>query len=236
MVDGKWETGSDFTYTPKPTDAPGPMADPFAALVGPTVGACNYTNKKVKDSDPTTLSPGVYCGLEIDTARLITFSPGLYVFKNAKFKLSSKSKIQGNGVMFYFTGSGANIDWGTDAQINIKAMTAAQSTTATGSDRFKGMLIWSAGVQSSEHVLGSHTASILQGAVYSPGTKVKIGCHGTVGASSEWTVWVVRSLEVGSHGTLKIRSDYATSATPTPTGLLSGLTTHGTAAVHARLN
>jgi Flp pilus assembly protein TadG len=234
-VVGKWESDDSFTYTPKPTRAAAPMADPFAALAGPTVGNCNFTNKQVKDGNPTTLNPGVYCGLEIDTANLVTFNPGVYIFKNAQFKMSTRSKIQGNGVMFYFTGTAANINWGTDAQVNLKAMTAAQSITATGSDRFGGMLLWSAGAQSSPHVLGSHSASVLQGAVYSPGTKVIIGCHGTVGASAEWTVWVVRSLEVGSQATLKIRSDYETSSTPLPAGLASGLTVGSKPTVAAAL-
>lgn len=218
-VVGDWETDSAFTYNPLPVHIAGPLADPLAGLTPPAAGLCSHSNMRVKDGGPLILDPGVYCGgLEISATSLVTFRPGVYIIENGPFKMGSSSQAAGDGVFFYLAGDAAVIDWGSGARMNFKA---------PASGAYMGMLIWSSGVQSSPNVLGLHTTSVLQGTVYSPDTKVIIGCNGAVGASAEWTVWVVRSLEVGSGATLQVRSDYAISSTPMLDGLSAALAVFG---------
>ncbi len=215
-VMGQWRERSDFVYNPVPVKVTRPMADPFSGLAKPTFGGCSFNGMRVRDGDPLTLNPGVYCGgLEISTSRLVTFNPGVYIIKDGAFKMGSSSRTQGNGVFIYLTGSNAVLDWGSGAQVSF---------IAAGAGPWKGMLIWGDGEQSSPHVMGSHTSSVLQGAVYSPRTKVIIGCSGKVGASSDWTVWVVRSLDVGSSATLVVTSNFEGSTTPLPDAAARGLT------------
>ena len=211
-VVGDWQTRSDFTYLPVPVNAPRAISDPLSDLLAPPVGSCTFSKKRVADSDPHTLSPGVYCGgLEITTSQAVTLKPGVYVISDGAFKLGSSAHVSGDGVFFYLVGSNAVLDWGSGAYMAFAAPT---------SGAYQGMLIWGAGAQNSPHVLGSHTDSKLQGVVYSPLTEVIIGCNGTVGAKADWTAWVVRSLEVGSSATLKIRADYDGSSTTLPDAVL----------------
>jgi len=214
-VVGAWETNSSFTYAPAPVNAPLAMPDPLAALVAPVVGGCTYTNKVVTSSDPSTLDPGVYCGgLEIATRNLVTFNPGAYIIQGGAFKMSSSSQAAGTGVFFYLAGDGAVINWGSDVHVTF---------TAPVSGPAKGMLLWVSGTQSVANVFGSHSSSVLEGTIYSPNTPVDIGCNAIVGSNADWTVWVVRSLEVSSNATLYVQANYALSTTPLPDGLASAL-------------
>lgn len=208
----------DTQYAVPPTTHCPAVADPFAGMTAPTVGNCTFNNKRVRDNDSAaahTLSPGVYCGgLDITSKNMVTFQPGTYIIKNGQFSMSSSSKAQGTGVFFYLTGNNARISWGSGAQTVFSA-------PATGT--WAGMLIWGAEALSNAHRIGSHANSKFQGAVYTPTSEIDIQCSGEVNATADWTVWVVKQLQISSGASLTVNSNYASSVTPTPTGMLSGL-------------
>jgi Flp pilus assembly protein TadG len=205
---GSWETSPGFTYSPTPQKASAALTDPLAGLVAPAAGACLHTDLEVRDSGNLTLDPGVYCGgLNISATRQVTLRPGVYVIRDGAFRAGSSANITGEGVLIHLTGRNAVIDWGSGAKINFKAQ---------ASGVYKGIVLWSAGRQPGPNVLGSSSDSILQGVVYSPDNEVIIGCSGTVGSLADWTLWVVKSLEIGSGATLNIRTGYESSTTPVP--------------------
>lgn len=214
-VHGNYDT--DPTYSPTPvkgSSACPRMADPFASLAAPTVGDCAFNNTKVNSNQSATLSPGVHCGgIDIGSSADVTFRPGVYIVKNGQFKISSSARVRGERVFFYLISGNARIDWGSDSEVNFTAPTS-------GTD--KGMLVWAAEPLSNAHRIGSHATSVMQGAIYSPGAEIDIQCQGEVYASAEWTVWVVKQLQLSSHAKLHIKSGYETSSTPLPELLQQG--------------
>lgn len=91
------------------------IADPYAGLSPPTVGACDFEN--VAESAGThTLTPGVYCGgIFASSTAHFNFEPGLYIITDgiqpggAPYTGQLKSTgvgsvFEGDGVIFYFAG------------------------------------------------------------------------------------------------------------------------------------
>lgn len=218
----------DPTYSPMPSKGCNRLADPFAGiLAAPTVGDCNFNNTKVNSNKTKTLSPGVHCGgIDIGSSATVTFQPGVYVIKDGQFKIGSSAIVTGDGVFFYLTGNNARIDWGSSAVITFRGPT---------SGTYKGMFAWAAESLSNAHRIGCHSTSILEGAFYSPGTEIDIQSWGEVGASADWTVWVVKSVQISSHAQLKVKANYTGSLTPLPDGLLSRMTPPETQTRSARL-
>ncbi len=205
------------TYSPTPQNGCTRLDDPFAGhLTSPTTAGCDYNGAKINSNKTGSFNPGVYCGgIDIGSSAVVTFNPGTYVIKNGQFKIGSSAKVTGNGVFFYLVGNNSRFLWTSHSEVNFKAPT---------SGAYKGLLLWSAESLSNAHEVGCHAQSIIQGAVYSPGTEIQIGSSGDVGASADWTVWVVKSIEMASHAHLKVMSNYASSSTPLPDGLTARLT------------
>jgi Flp pilus assembly protein TadG len=207
----------DPTYAPTPIRSCPVIADPLAgALPVPSSSGCDFNGTKVNSKKSATLYPGVHCGgIDIGSSAVVTFTPGTYVIKNGQFKIGSSAQATGDGVFFYLISGNARFEFGSSAEINFKAPTSGP---------YQGILIWAAEALSNAHGIGSHSQSILQGTIYSPKTEIDIQCSGEVGASGDWTIWVVKQLQMSSHAHLKINSSYGASETPTPPGLLERLT------------
>jgi len=218
-VYGDYDTDPSYSPTPRKGSGGCPrMSDPFASMLAPIVGSCTFNNTKVNGNRTETLNPGVHCGgIDIGSNATVTFNPGVYIIKNGQFKIGSSAQVSGNGVFFYLINGNARIDWGSSSHINFKA-------PSTGA--YKGMLVWAAEPLSNAHRIGSHASSIMQGAVYSPNAEIDIQCNGDVYASSDWTVWVVKKLQLSSHARLHLNANYTPSATPLPAALSSGAMTY----------
>jgi hypothetical protein len=93
--------------TPAPTAGAAAVADPFASLPSPAVGACNYTNYS-PGWGTWALTPGVYCGgINISNGATATFAAGTYIIKGGALSLVGGTTDTGSGVMFYLTGTNA---------------------------------------------------------------------------------------------------------------------------------
>lgn len=111
-------------FTPKPKRC-GYAEDPYKDLEEPFVGGCDYNNTRIKKQDgPQTLSPGVYCGgIDVQTQAKVTFDEGLYIIKNGALTFSSGSKVEGDGVTFYFTGTNTLFTVISSATVDLTAPT-----------------------------------------------------------------------------------------------------------------
>lgn len=145
-----------------------PFADPFAGVLKPAVGACNYTNLSYTNSSTNTLQPGVYCGnTKLGGSTKNTFAPGVYIFKNGTLDIGGSSKVTGNGVVLYFVGSGSALKLGGSAKLTLKAPT---------SNPFSGFAIYMdpAAAAAPASIVSGSAALTVDGAVYLPNQKLQI--------------------------------------------------------------
>ena len=120
-----------------------------------------------------TLDPGVYCGgLEIKSTAIVTMNPGLYFIKGKTFKIDSEAKVTGTGVSFYITGSGG---WPYDVPIDWSSSDISLSAPTAGP--LKGLVIFQdpAALNAKEAVIDSSATVAIDGIMYFPRAKLKIG-------------------------------------------------------------
>jgi hypothetical protein len=188
------------------------MVDPLASLPAPSnaTASCDHNGYEVKTNG--TLNQGVYCGgINVDGGVTATFNPGTYIIRGEQFNIGSSATVKGQGVFFYFTGSNANLNQGSSSSMNF---------TAPTSGTYKGILFFQdRTANTSANQFGGSSNSVIQGAVYFPNGTAEINCNGMVGASADWTVWVVKRLQLDSSATLQVTSKYTGSATPIPDAL-----------------
>src|SRR4051812_320717 len=103
-----------------------PIADPYADVVMPTPGACDYNNKTYKTT--ITIDPGVYCnGIQLNAGAVVTMNPGIYFIDRGSLQMAGGSTLQGDGVTIIFTSSTGNNY--ADATINGGATLAITAPT-----------------------------------------------------------------------------------------------------------
>jgi len=125
-VVGAISGGSGITTTQGTYVGISPIADPYASVVMPTPGSCDYNNKTYKTT--LTIDPGVYCnGIQLNAGAVVTMNPGIYFIDRGSLQMAGGATLQGTGVTIIFTSStGANY---ADATINGGATLAITAPT-----------------------------------------------------------------------------------------------------------
>jgi len=125
-VVGAISGGSGITTTQGTYVGISPIADPYANVPMPAVGACDYNNKTYKTT--VTIDPGVYCnGIQLNAGAVVTMNPGVYFIDRGSLQMAGGSTLQGTGVTIIFTSStGSNY---ADATINGGATLAITAPT-----------------------------------------------------------------------------------------------------------
>lgn len=204
--------GSASNYSPPPlTDCPG-LEDPLADRPPPAVGTCTF-NKMNKKDWTGTLNPGVYCGgLTIDGNSRVTLAPGEYIIKDGLFKVDSNSEVEGEHVGFYFTGAAAGLDFLSNADVRLSA-------PKTGP--MAGLLFFEDRAKPTGKIyrIKSNYVTYLVGTVYLPRGTFLVEADNEVAEESEFTVLVVRKLELNASPRLFLNTDYHLSDVPLPEGV-----------------
>jgi Flp pilus assembly protein TadG len=151
---------------PTPTTGTTPVADPFASVPAPAVGACNYTNYN-PGFGTWTLNPGVYCGgITISNSSTAIFNAGTYIIKGGGINFTGGSSVTGSGVMFYLTGTNTSYASVTIANgVNV-TLSAKPSGTYMGILFFQDRSITS----SSNASFAGGASMRLSGSLYFPTT------------------------------------------------------------------
>jgi Flp pilus assembly protein TadG len=207
-------------FAPAPWPGCEPMDDPFARkfeTFAPNT-TCTQTNLRV-NKETVSLSPGVYCGgIELRPGADVTFKPGLYVIKGGKFDVHAQSVASGQGVTFYFTGSGTQLLVQGGANLTLKA-------PATG-DTAGFVFVqdkWSNPGAEAE-IQGGGSVNI-EGVVYTPTWRLAIGGNGDINENSKFFTMVADSFYMEGNGKLYVKSDATAAGLPNlmpkiPTGPL----------------
>ena len=158
VVGGAYVSGW-ASISPEPTLGCLPQPDPLAALVEPTVGACDH-NDSVLDTQSGTLQPGVYCGgLTVKGDSDLTLAAGTYVIKNGPLAILDTSKVSGDGVTFFLTGDGALIRFDGNSSLTLTAPTSGDMA---------GILVFQDRNYGGHHVWDSKAPTELYGTIYLP--------------------------------------------------------------------
>jgi Flp pilus assembly protein TadG len=203
--------------SPAPTVGCPNFVDPLVNLAAPSnaAAACTFNNYEV--SGTATLNPGVYCGgINIDSSARATFNPGIYIVRDGQFNIGSSATVTGQNVMFYLTGSNANLNQGGGGSMNL---------TAPTSGTYQGIVFFqSRTANTSANQFGGSSTTVVQGTVYFPNGTAEINCNGTVMANGDYTVWIVKFLQIDSGASLQVNNNYSGSSTPLADGVSAMVT------------
>lgn len=201
------DNSSNFTPTPQSCAA---VPDPLAALPVPSqaTSPCNFNDLTVVGA--RTLNPGVYCGkTELNSGAVVTFNPGIYVIRNGEFVVNSGSRMRGDGVMLYLTGSNnARFNFNSGSHVQLKA-------PRTGT--YAGIAIFQQRNSSADFsILNSDSTSSIEGVIYLPSTPLHLNSYGELSPNTPWTMVISSKLEVNSWSVLRLNADYDDSDVPVP--------------------
>ncbi|HVC61982.1 MAG TPA: pilus assembly protein TadG-related protein [Acetobacteraceae bacterium] len=135
------DSGSN-TMSPAGTSGAAAEADPFASLVAPTAGACNYNNASFTAWKATAYqfnqSANVFCGNTTIGGNGSTdmFAPGIYYVVDGSLTFDNAAITQATGVSFVLTGSAP----GAFSWTNYSSTPTTMTAPTTGPTA--GMLVW----------------------------------------------------------------------------------------------
>ena len=204
--------GSVSNFSPAPLlDCP-QIEDPLASRPKPTVGPCKYDKFKKKDYTGS-ISPGVYCnGLTIDGNSKVTMEPGVYIIKEGDFKVDSNSEVTGDGVGIFLAGTKSRFEFTSNAKVSL---------TAPRTGVMAGLLFMEDNTIAKEtkHRITSDYTERLVGTIYLPRGSFLIDANQDIAEESEFTVLVVRMLELKAGPKLVLNTDYGAIDVPVPGGV-----------------
>jgi Flp pilus assembly protein TadG len=103
-------------FSPAPTPGSSRIPDPLAQLPFPSAGPCAPLSGGKVDQN-ISIPAGTYCGgLEITSGAVVKLDPGVYIFKDGEFKVSSGAQVTGDQVLLGLTGKGAKF-WMTGGAV-----------------------------------------------------------------------------------------------------------------------
>lgn len=208
-------TGSKTAFSPGITHDCPKFVDPLAARPEPSVGSCTHKNLEIKDQ-VRTLTPGIYCeGLKIAGDARVTFSPGVYVIKGAKFHVQDKAEIKGTNVGFYLADENALFEFTEDTSITL---------SAPKSGPMAGILFFDTRSASvgRKHRINSNNAKKLIGTFYLPKSTLLVDSKAPVAAESAFTAVIAYAIELLEQPNLVLNTDYSSTDIPPPQSMAGG--------------
>ena len=208
-------SGSTRNFSPLPETGCAPMADPLSRIPAPPVGTtCLATGKTVTGTE--TLSPGVYCGGLTMTSRAdVTLLGGTYIIKDGPLALSGQAQVQGDGVVFYLTGTDAVVNLGGGSTVRLTAPTSGDLTGVLffeDRDAPIGRL----------HLFRGGADQVYEGSMYfSAGYVQQTGNSGGL-STSPYSVYIARRFLMTGGGSASAKADYKNSKVPPARGLVNG--------------
>ncbi|HZA02810.1 MAG TPA: hypothetical protein VE665_11085 [Hyphomicrobiaceae bacterium] len=199
--------GSNFS--PRPTSGCRPIEDPYASLPQPATTGCTYNNRQFAGGS-FTASPGIYCGGLRVTNATVTFSPGVYVIKDGQLRINANSTVVGQGVTFYFYGTGPQ---GTTVDINSQTVIDWSAPT---NGPYAGLVFIQhpAATPGFENNLNGGADTRIVGAGYFPTQIVKVGGDGNFGVTSPLMTFVADKIHLHGNGQMTLKVDVAAAAMP----------------------
>ncbi|HKF52521.1 MAG TPA: pilus assembly protein TadG-related protein [Candidatus Acidoferrales bacterium] len=145
--------------------------DPLAGLTPPCSPCTGGT--AVNATSTTTINPGTYTSISLSGNGTVTFNPGVYVLDGtgagAGITCNGTPTLNGNGVVFYFTGGSTFNCTGNDT---INLVGPSSSTCPSCPSEYDGILMYQDPNDTVGPSLGGNTGANYQGVLYFPSSEV----------------------------------------------------------------
>lgn len=202
--------------SPVPLTGAPRMADPFASR-DLSIPSCPLVTGLLQLLDISfgsqTLQPGIHCqNVYVHQSGSLTLAPGDHYFLG-DLVVGDQAHLSGSDVTLFF-----------DKASHLTFQGAASiSLAGRVSGTHAGLLMVSAPANTNDFALSSDNIQALEGVIYLPSARLVVSGTSPVGAQSKWTVTVSRAMQVVGSPTLVIKTDYANSSVPVPSGVGPGL-------------
>jgi hypothetical protein len=184
-----------------------------------------YYDTAGQSSSVLNLTPGVYCGGITFGNANVRLQPGIYVLRNGGLMTTGTTVIVGNGVNFYLTGSG------TQVQLQNDYVDLSASTTLTITAPTTGPMAGIAIFQDGSDVTGVLTNTLSGSSTINFTGLLYFGHQNVnVSGSSEnqaagFTCMIAYTLTYTGTSSLYLNSNYSSTTVPVPTALYGGTST-----------
>ncbi|HYD29620.1 MAG TPA: pilus assembly protein TadG-related protein [Azospirillaceae bacterium] len=176
-----------------------PLANPYADLNAPAVGACEHNSYAAGgggghgggggggSSTPVSLSPGTYCnGMSFGSQAQVDFAPGTYVVAGGQFQVSAGATLacggctSGDGVTFILTSNGTGY-----AQVRING-NASIDLRAPNHGSYAGLLFFQdpAAPTGGTNYFNGNATMKLHGALYFPHQSVDFSGNSSIAGAA----------------------------------------------------
>lgn len=205
-------------FVPTPLTQCAQQPDPFATLVMPSIGGCDYSSKQYSNGTYTvTPNPSgvtVFCGgLDLNPQADVTFPAGIYVIKENEFLIRGQATARGTNVVFVF--------WGENSRLTVNgggsAILKAPTVGATGIlAPYPGFLFvdYRGNTPKNATVITGGGDIKLEGIVYQPNRALTIGGNGQINQQSTFFAMVADTYYLNGTGDLYLKTDFATANFP----------------------
>lgn len=188
-------------FSPTPFTRCGSIPDPFAHLPVPGSLECDYNNTRFQNGIHTA-SPGVYCGgIRALAYAQVTLLPGVYVIRDGDLNLQAHSHLEGDGVTFYFYGSGAYLNHHSHAGIDIVAPTVGD---------YAGVAFvqhWASSVGETSILSGGPNVRVV-GSVYLPTQALQVAGGGDFATISPYMPMIAARFIISGNGLMTVQVDH----------------------------
>ncbi len=139
----------------------------------------------------------------------VTFQPGLYVIKNGYFEIQGGASAQGDGVTFYFRGSGTRLIVRGGGDIDFSAPATGETAGFLFVDRKL-----SSQDSINETVIQGGGRVKMEGILYAPQWRVNISGNGEINQDARYFAMIADHFYMEGNGRLFIKSDAAAAGMP----------------------
>ncbi|WP_342150401.1 pilus assembly protein TadG-related protein [Methylorubrum sp. SB2] len=243
-------------FTPNPQTGCPVIPDPLRDRSNPQIGQCTLLASILAKLDAltgpskgtnviasnTTMNPGTYCGgLKITKKAVVTFNPGIYVFKDGPLIVDKEATLSGTDVGLFFTGNNSGLLFDKKTTVSLTAPTTGpmagllMSEDASVTSLFDpvGLVDTLAGDSIAPtppplvtptqpmriYRIISDNARTMLGTIHLPYGRLVIDSQRPVADMSAYTVVVARQINLYEGPNLYLNANYSGTSVPVPKGV-----------------
>ena len=176
QVVGGVSSSGNAKLSPKPVTI-SVLADPFAALVAPSVSGSSHGAVSVSGNSSLTINPGIYTSIAASGNATLTMNPGIYVIAGGGFTVSGNANVTGSGVLIYNAGSAYPTAGGTFGAITLSG-NGAYNLRPASTGTYAGTVIFQSRDNTQALTLSGNGVANISGSIYAANAALSLSGNG----------------------------------------------------------